>query len=333
MKSAYIKAISYFVPSEVRTNSDIIKFKPDWTEDKIYNKTGIRQRFIASEIETASDLALEAANKLISEYKIDVKTIDCLLFCTQSPDYFLPTTACILQDKLNLPKSAFCLDYNLGCSGYVYGLSIINSLIKSGQISCALLLTGDTYSKYIVEEDVHLTSIFSDAGSATLVTEESCADDGISLGTVGTDGSGAKNLIVEKGGHRFKSDSEVMAKLFMNGPEIFTFTMKNVPNLVKSTLEKNLLALDDVDYYVFHQANAFMLEHLRKKIGIPREKFFVCLENFGNTVSSTIPIALNFLAKKNSAEKLKKVMLVGFGVGYSWSANIVDLSLLFYPEC
>jgi len=271
--------------------------------------------------ECSSDLAVQAANKLFSQ-GVDRSKVDFLLFCTQSPDYFLPTTACLLQDRLELPTSAGALDYNLGCSGYISGLGLAKGLIESGQASGVLLLTGETYSKFLDPEDRSVRTIFGDGASATFLTGEESESTAIGPFIYGTDGSGAKNLIVEGGAFR-DSDGSAAPKLRMNGSEIFSFTLKSIPTLVQQTLTKAKLEIDDVDLFVFHQANKFMLEHLRDKIGIPEEKFAIKLNECGNTVSSSIPIALKELTVAGKLKPGQKVMIVGFGVGYSWGATII----------
>lgn len=331
---AYIKAIEFELPVGTLANEAIASNSANWTAEKILDKTGIAVRHIASKTECASDFALKAAEKILKQ--LDKSKIDYLIYCTQSPDYFLPTSACIMQHKLELPTNCGAIDINLGCSGYVYGLGMAQALIQSGQASNILFLTGDTYTKYINPNDNSVRTLFGDAGTATLITD----NDGIcelnNRFVYGTDGKGWNNLIVTNGGARNPYDANSPEitdavgntrsdnNLYMNGPEIFAFTSKAVPKLVKETLEKNKLLDSDIDLYVFHQANSFMLKHLQRMLKIPAEKFFIDMEDCGNTVSSTIPIALH---KANSSGKIKKgmtVMLVGFGVGYSWGATIIN---------
>lgn len=322
---AYIKGISYYLPTSTVTNFDLNFLHPEWSIDKIESKTGIFSRHIAAEDEFASDMGIKAANMLFEEYNIDRSEIDFLLFCTQSPDYYLPTTACILQSKLHLLKSCGALDFNLGCSGYVYGLALAKGLLVSGIAKNILLITSETYSKYINPNDKSNKSIFGDGASATLVSYEGLCS--IGEFSLGTDGDGADNLIVKKGGARFPSDISVSNFddnfLYMNGPEIFTFTSNSVPELILHTVEKNMITKDKIDLFVFHQANEFMLKHLRKKTEIPEDKFFIYLKECANTVSSTIPIALKEAIKLNKIKSGNKCLLAGFGVGYSWGGTIL----------
>lgn len=331
MKS-YIKAISYYLPEKVLTNEAINAVFPEWSVDKISAKTGIYERHQSAEGQTAGDMAILAAEKLFSEHKIDRSTIDFVLLCTQSPDYLLPTTACLIQHKLNLPTSIGALDFNLGCSGYVYGLSLAKGLIVSGAAKNVLLLTAETYTKHIHEADKSNKTIFGDAASASLISAEEGFLE-ICNFEFGTDGSGADHLMIKNGAMRSKSmnGSDTLDEngnylsndnyLYMNGKEIFNFTAAAVPVLVKNILDKNNILMENVDLHVFHQANKYMLNFIRKKIGIPEDKFFVDIETFGNTVSSTIPIALS---RANDKYLLNgNVLIAGFGVGLSWAGCIL----------
>jgi len=330
MNQAYIKAISYYLPERVLTNEDLIKEFPEWTVEKVASKIGVNKRHVAGENETAADLATMAADKLFSEYKIDKSVVDYVLLCTQSPDYFLPTSACLIQSRLGLSTSCGALDFNLGCSGYVYGLSLAKGLIVGGIAKNVLLLTAETYSKHLHPKDKGNRTIFGDAASATLISTDGFAE--IGNFSLGTDGCGAENLIVRKGGLRqpnalndlsFDEVENPISSdyLYMNGSEIFNFTLENVPILVSDTLKNNSVQQDDIDLFVFHQANKYMMNFLRKKIKIEDEKFFYYLENVGNTVSSTIPIALYEAQKEDKLHG--NILLAGFGVGYSWGGVIL----------
>ncbi|SFN48086.1 3-oxoacyl-[acyl-carrier-protein] synthase-3 [Chryseobacterium oleae] len=315
---AFIKHISTYIPENVISNEEISKKFPDWESDKILEKIGIRNRNITGEDEFTSDIAVKALNKLVEEYQIDKSTIDYLIVCTQSPDYFLPATACLVQSQAGLNTSCGAIDINQGCSGYIYGLSLANALIDSKMMKNVVLITAETYSKHIHENDKGNISLFGDAAAATLISED--GDFEILKFSVGTDGEGAKNLIVKNGAVRNKKTDSTEDKdnyLHMNGPKIFDFTSKAIPGLVEENLKINGFEKSDIDTYIFHQANTFMLDFLRKRINIPQENFVIDMLDYGNTVSSTIPIAFkNSFATRDS----KNVMLVGFGVGYSWGA-------------
>jgi len=331
---AFIKAISYYLPDKVVTNEELVSEFPEWTVEKVAAKVGVHQRHIVADDETASDIATMAAEKLILEHNIDRSTIDFVLLCTQSPDYFLPTSACIIQNRLGLSTSCGALDFNLGCSGFVYGLSLAKGLIAGNIAKNILLLTAETYSKHIHPKDKGNRTIFGDASAATLISTDGFAL--IEDFCLGTDGRGAENLIVKKGGARqpnSKNDLIIDENgnqtssdyLFMNGGEIFNFTSEAVPVLVEEVLKKNNLSMHDIQLFIFHQANKYMMNYLRKLIDIEPERFYFCLENVGNTVSSTIPIALYEANKENRIQKGSNVLIAGFGVGYSWGATILRI--------
>ena len=311
----FIKHISYYLPEKILDNKALNLAHPEWSVEKISSKTGIKVRHIAGDDEFSSTLAFRAAEKLFDDYKIDRSTIDFLILCTQSPDYFLPTTACILQDQLRLSKNIGAFDFNLGCSGFVYGLGIAKGLIASEQAKNILLITAETYSKFIHPNDKNNKTIFGDAAAATLISnKKGTLSSSIQNFAYGTDGSGAEFLIVKNGGmrNRIKKGHDNIDEngniknddnLFMDGKAIFNFTAFEVPKLIKQTLSKQNLDLSDIDLFIFHQANEFMLNTIRKRIKIKEEKFFMYMENSGNTVSSTIPIALSHAIKENRIKK------------------------------
>lgn len=339
----YIKAIYYYLPEKVVSNEDLVAEFPEWTVEKIASKVGVNNRHVVSENETATDLAVKAAEKLF-EQNPDFKKeeIDFIILCTQSPDYFLPTSACIIQERLGLRTNIGAFDFNLGCSGYIYGLAIAKGLIAGRIASNVLLLTAETYSKHLHPKDKGNRTIFGDGATATIVSTEGWAE--IGNFSLGTDGRGAENLIVKTGGLRnpdkagdlhFDENGNPCSSdhLFMNGASIFTFTQKNVPIVVKDTLESNKLSFEDIDLFIFHQANSYMLEFLRKKIKIDNEKFFINMAEIGNTVSNSVPIALADAKKaglipdklSGSDEKSFNLLLCGFGVGYSWGGVIIKV--------
>ena len=327
-----VTAIEYHLPANVVTNADLMARFPDWSVDRIAHKTGIQQRHIADEGECSSDLAYAAAQKLFASGVSTPSEIDYILLCTQSPDFFLPTTACLLQERLNIPKSAGALDFNLGCSGYVYGLGLAQGLIATGQAERVLLLTAETYSKFLNPEDRSCVTIFGDGAAATLVGANSNANSSFTPAYVyGSNGQGADHLIVRSGGMRttaraLEPQNEAAHPsrcLSMNGPEIFQFTQQTIPECVRALLSKAGKHIGDIDLFVFHQANRYMLDHLRRKLGIPEEKFYLHLAYCGNTVSSTIPIALKNALAEGRLRDGQQVMLVGFGVGLSWGATLL----------
>ncbi|MDN3548721.1 ketoacyl-ACP synthase III [Mucilaginibacter aquaedulcis] len=326
MSDIYINALSYYLPKGKLTNEMLSGMFPGWSPDKIASKVGVSTRNIASESESAADLAYLAAQNLFKEYAIQPSSIDFILYCTQSPDYFLPATSCILQERLGIPVSAGALDFNLGCSGYVYGLALAKGLISAHIAKNILLLTADTYSKFIYAEDKSNRTIFGDGASATLISDHGFARIGEFI--LGTDGKGAENLIIRNGAMKhLQRDGSPGDYLFMNGTEIFNFTSKEIPPLITLTLNKNRIGAELISQYIFHQANMFMLTHLQKKLGIPSEKFYADMSNTGNTVSSTIPIALYCAMKKLRPSSEDNWLLAGFGVGYSWAATILTFKI------
>ena len=303
--------VTYCLPEMVLTNEKLVEIYPDWTVEKIFAKTGIASRHVVRDGESSLDLAEGAAKKLFASYGISPASVDFLLLCTQSGEYKLPSSACLLQNRLGIPQIAGALAFDHGCSGFVYGLSIAKGLIAGGMAKNVLLVTAETYSKYITPEDKSTRTIFGDGAAAVLIDGSEASK--IGAFSFGTDGSGAEKLIVRDG------------KLFMDGPEIFNFTLDIVPKTMEDVLAKNGLTRDDIDLYVFHQANKFMLDSIRKINGLPRDKFYVNLETTGNTVSSTIPIALKQLEDAGRLQPGMKVMLMGFGVGLSWGATIITI--------
>ncbi len=329
---AFIKAIEYHLPEMILDNEQIAKEFPEWTADKIEKKLGIKQRHITADGETASDLAVGAANKLFENHQIDRSTIDYLIFVTQSADYHLPTTACLIQTRLGLSNHITAIDVNLGCSGFVTGLSLAKAVIVSGQAKNVLLLTAETYSKYMHERDKSNRTIFGDGSAATLVSTEGIAEVGEFV--IGTDGNGAENLIVKTGCARqmkplndLKFDDygnpRSSDNLYMDGPAILNYSLDSIPQLVADVLEKNHVTMDDIGLHVYHQANSFLANLERRKLKIPKEKYFVFIENVGNTVSSTIPIGLCEALKQGQIQKGTKVLSVAQGLGYTWGGMVL----------
>lgn len=334
---AHLLDIAVFYPELSLTNDELAQEFPDWSADKIFDKTGIKERRIARQDQTAGDLAFEAAMMLFEQGSVSATDVDFIILCTQAPDYVLPTTACILQDRLGISRSSGALDINLGCSGFVYGLSLAKGLIETGAAKCVLLLTADTYSKYIHPKDKSVRTLFGDAAAATAVIASPSESHGIGPFVFGTDGSGAKNLIVEAGMFRQPKTlaTAIEAKdafgnirtpenLYMNGAEVMAFSLIEVPKAVDRLLNNAGLTKENIDFFVLHQANKFMLDALRKKLKVSPEKLPILVEDCGNTVSSTIPIALSKLKSGGHLQSGQQLMLVGFGVGYSWAACIVN---------
>ncbi len=329
-----IKHISFYLPNQILTNEDLGVL---FTEKKelIYKSFGIKKRHIREQNQTGSDLAFLAAKDLFSEFQdFDKSKIDFLIFCTEGLDYKAPTSSSVLHHRLGLSQNCGCIDMPMGCAGYIYGLSLANAMIVSGNATNVLLLVSDIPTSVIHSQDFDLRCIFGDAGAATLIQETE--NEGIGKFIFGNDGEGAKNLIVERGSTRFPIDEEWIekykgepqylahGKMEMNGLEIARFSLQRVPTLLEETLKKNNLNFEDVDLFVFHQASKFILSALQRKCKIPKEKFYEYYENVGNTVSCSIPIALKNAQFEGKLKKGDKVMLLGFGVGYTWGGTIVE---------
>jgi 3-oxoacyl-[acyl-carrier-protein] synthase-3 len=331
---ARIRAITTHLPEHVLSNDELGALYPAWPAEKILDKTGIRERRIAAPEETAADLAFHAAVKLFDSGAAVRDEIDFLILCTQAPDFILPTTACILQDRLGLPRDIGAFDMNLGCSGFVYGLSVAAGLIAAGAAANILLLTADTYSKYIHDRDKSVRTLFGDGAAATLVSR---SDEGtIGPFVFGTDGGGAQDLIVEAGGFRTARSAETALEqedrtgnirsrdnLYMNGANVMNFSLREVPRTFARLLELTRSAPEEVDFVVLHQANKFMLDALQRKLALPPDKVPRRYEDVGNTVSSTIPFVLADLRESGQMAPGTRFMLIGFGVGLSWAGAAV----------
>ena len=329
---AGILAIEYALPEKLLTNEELGTLYKNWSAEKIFSKTGIRLRHVTSEDETAADLGVDAAEKLIAKYVELKEEIDFVLCVTQSPDYKLPTTACIIQNRLGLQKKCGAFDINLGCSGYIYGLAVAKSLVETGIANNVLLLTAETYSKHINSLDKSTRTIFGDGAAATLI-----GHGGMEIGSfdLGTDGSGKDFLIIPTGGARKactpetavekETDGNVRSEdnLFMSGADIFEFTIREVPASVKRIMKKEGLKKDNIDLYVFHQANQFMLDFLVKLMKVDKEKFYMNFADTGNTVSASIPIALKRAMDEGAVKSNQTIILSGFGVGLSWGSTVI----------
>ncbi|WP_299075663.1 ketoacyl-ACP synthase III [uncultured Fretibacterium sp.] len=333
---AAVKAISVYLPEGVLDNAELVRQFGTWTENKIYGKTGVSERRVVGD-EKVSDLAAAAGERLFEEHGIDRGSIDFLLLCTECPDYFLPATACIVQNRLGLRKDAGALDYNLGCSGFIYGLALAKGLVLGGVARRVLLITAETITRTIHPQDKSTRTLFGDAAAATLV--ESSAERGIGEFVLGTDGSGAERLIIPAGAWARPSSPETrvetknkwgnvrtLENLYMDGPEILKFSMEVAPDCMNDTLERNGTSLEALRLVVLHQASHMMLVKLRELLAIPEEKFVFNIEKYGNTVSSTIPIALYDSMRSGRLGKGDSVLVMGFGVGLSWGGTVLHMS-------
>jgi len=338
VQRAAIAAVRSFLPENKLTNEDLAKQFGDWHAGQILSKTGVAVRGVARDDECASDLGVAAARRLFEAGICAPDEIDFLIFCTQSPDYFTPTSACLMQDRLGLKTSCGAVDINQGCSGYVYGLALAKSLVEAGTAQTVLLVTADTYMKFINRRDRSLLTLFGDGAAATLIRASEAESELIGPFVLGTDGRGANQIIVKSGGMRCRATPETSIEkedssgnwrsdqnLFMDGGDVFSFALRTVPATLQELLEKASLTIDQVDFLIPHQANKFVLERLRAKLKFPADKFWIDMENCGNTVSSTIPIALESALERGRIKRGDRVALVGFGVGYSWGGTMIEI--------
>ena len=326
-----IEEIQFYLPEKKLTNEEIID-RLGFEESFLREKIGIHERRISYDDEACSDLAFEAAKKIFEEGKVRQEDIGLLILCTQNPDYKLPHTSAILQQKLNLNNSIPAFDLNLGCSGFVYSLAVAKGFMNAHGIKAGLVLTSDPYSKIICSSDRNSVPLFGDAAAATLLKEDGFMK--IMEFTFGTDGAGFRDLIVHTGGSRnpFKQgeslrDGRNSPFLSMNGRAIFNFMMKRVPANILECLKVNKLGIDEVDLFVFHQASKYMIEALGKKLKIDSDKIVFDMRNTGNTVSSSIPIALEPLVKSKDVGN-GICLICGFGVGFSWASSILRIDVV-----
>jgi 3-oxoacyl-[acyl-carrier-protein] synthase-3 len=320
-----ITAIEYCLGEKKESGLDLKKDNPDWRIEDIEIKTGISTRWIASEGTTAVDLACNACEKIFD--KISRNEIDTLLFVTQSPDYFLPSSSCIIQDRISLKTTTKCFDINLGCSGFVYALSMAVAYIKSGFSENVLIVCADTYSKYIGKNDRTNRPIFSDAASATVLSKST--DSVIGPFEFGTDGSGSEKLIVKDGASRAGYlCKNTLPSLHMDGASVFMFTMSTVPESVNKLLDNYGINKEKINMYIFHQASKVVLGNLQRSLKIPNNKMYTNIDRIGNTVSSSIPIALKDADEQSVISDGELILISGFGVGLSWGTCLLTWNKL-----
>ncbi len=323
--------VAYYLPDTILDNKSL-SLQFDKSENEIFKISGVQKRHIRGKNEIGSDLGFAAARKLLATYDFQ-KKIDFLIFCTEGLDYKAPTTSSVLHHRLGLNENCGCIDLPMGCTGFVFGLSVADALLKAGNAECVLLINADIPSSVIHSDDFELRVLFGDAGSAVIIEKQ----DTMKVGkfVFGNDGSGAKNLIVENGSTRHQIDAQWLelyknqpnhlkhGRMHMNGIEILRFSLKRVPMLLEQVLKKNNLLFGEIDLFVFHQASQLILKMLKRKCSIPDEKFYTYYESVGNTVSCSIPIALSHAFKDGKIKKGDKVMVLGFGVGYSWGGTVI----------
>jgi 3-oxoacyl-[acyl-carrier-protein] synthase-3 len=317
-----IESIDYYLPKNIETADTLLKENPDWPLNDIKTKTGIDVRYISDVGETALDLGVKAAEKLF--FKNDCRSkIDSVIFVTQSPDYLLPASACIIQDKLKLSTQCISFDVNQGCSGFIYGLAISSSLITAQLAKKVLLICSDTYSKYIDKHNRTCRPIFGDGAAACIISLSPTPC--IGPFELGTDGKGASNLILKNSAARINNQpNNVKNNLFMDGSKVFMFSMNSVPKCVENLLNKAKKKINEIDLFIFHQASKIVIDNIIRHLNLPKEKVFCNYSKIGNTVSASIPIALKDSMNEGVLKNGDLIMVVGFGVGYSWGATLVQ---------
>jgi len=325
--------IAYSLPDRVLNNDNLKEQFPAWNVDITSEKVGVTERRIAKKSETALDLALKASDQLLNRHPEFQSKIDAILFCTQTPDYVMPSNAFLVHNHLKLPHNVLAFDYNLACSGYVYGLFLASSLMKTDLVKNVLLLTGDTYSKIIDERDRATRMLFGDGASATwLSSEDKYCKNAIVKRFLdfdfGTQGSGWDKFIVPTGGSRVsKNDANTIPasdKIKMDGIQVLNFAKRVVVPHMENLIKKNNLEKCDIDQFLVHQASKLALDTVRKRLSIREEKLYSNMNKIGNTVSSSLPILLKDYLMGINHNKTQKLFITGFGVGYSWGSVLVD---------
>lgn len=337
--SCTIRGLACTVPRAQLSTSELAS-RLGSSAARIESITGIRSRRIAPDGICASDMCADAASRLLDQLGWSRDSIDAVVFVSQSQDYFLPATACLLQHRLGLPKGCACMDVSLGCSGYVYGLATAYGLVEAG-LRRALLLVGDTSSRRISEEDRSVCFLFGDSGTATAIERAPCR----STFVLGTDGSGGDRLIIPAGHSRHPVPPTACERtagpdgnrrgpheLFMDGPEVMAFTMREVPPLLESLLTSSGQHRDAIDLLVLHQANRFVTDQLALRLGVPADRVPSSVERFGNTSCASVPVTIAECCRPSLMSSRRRVAMLGFGVGWSWGGCLTDIGPICMPE-
>ena len=344
IKNIEIKGISACVPSNIQDNRHLDLFETEQEAIKFIQTTGIASRHtVGGEKICTSDLCLKAAEKLIVDLKWDKTEIDCLVFVTQTPDYILPATSCIIQSKLGLSNECFAIDISLGCSGWIYGLATMGGLLSSGNFKKGLLLVGDTVSVTKSNLDKSTYPLFGDAGTATAIEFKDGAE-GIKVHTA-TDGAGHEAIIIRDGGFRnfFNEDSLIIEKKsdgavrnnlqsYLNGQDVFIFGISKAPKSILGLMEKFQISKESINYLLLHQANFMMNDKIRKKVGVDEKNVPYSLNEFGNTSSASIPLTIVARLNEEMNNSKKSIMACGFGVGLSWGSAYFETDHICCPE-
>ncbi|MBA4365773.1 MAG: 3-oxoacyl-ACP synthase [Coprothermobacter sp.] len=330
-----IMGISYALPSSTVSNQDLVALHPSWNVGELAVRTGVELRHVARTGETALDLGLRACEALFADCPQLRGAVRGILFCTESPDYILPPNACVLHGKLGLDNSVLAFDFNLACSGFVYGLAIVKGLVQTGMGSDMILVCGDTYSKFMHPDDRAVVSLFGDGVAASWIGQTT--GKGIVDVVCSTAGSEYERFIVPAGGCRMPRDAQTAVpaldesgnarsaeNIYMDGMGILTFVTSKVPRQVRMLLDRNGLKVTDIDLFVFHQASALVLDSLTRLLHLSTEQVYRNLSQVGNTVSASIPIALKDASDQGLIHTRSRVLVSGFGVGLSWATAILE---------
>ncbi len=343
-KNVLIKGFAACVPKHIESNAELSLLGSADQIQKFIETTGVKQRHTVKgqDIRT-SDMCYNAAEKLIKELNWDKNDIDCLLFVSQTGDYIFPATSCILQDRLGLSSNCFTMDISLGCSGWIHGMASIAALIQNGSFKKGILLAGDTSTMTKSPFDKGSYPLFGDAGTATAIEYKEGVE-GIKVHTA-TDGKGHQAIIVPDGGFRnfYSPNSEIYheyedgskrnnLQTYMDGAAVFTFGITKGPQSIMSLANKFDIDLEKIDFFVFHQANKFMLEKIRKKIKAPIEKVPYSLDEYGNTSCSSIPLTMVARLSKQLKNDKLKIITCAFGVGLSWGSLYFESEGIVCPE-
>lgn len=317
-----VGVVSCLPPRVVENDAFLEQFGDGVAE--VTKMTGVERRYYVEEGVTTSDMCFAAANRLMDKLGWERDSIDGFIFVTQSPDYPLPATACLLQDRLGLSTNTIAFDVNLGCSGYPYGLWMTMAGIQTGAMRRVLLAVGDISSRTIDATDRSTALLFGDCGTVTAI-EASDGDDADATFILGTDGRGGENLVLPTSRHRNvkaegKFEGRDLGMVYMDGAEIFNFTLKSVPPLIRESVELAGKSIDDYDAFLLHQANKFMITHIAKKAKLPKDKVPINIDRYGNTSSATIPLLMTTDMAESLATDSRQIGMFGFGVGYSWAS-------------
>jgi 3-oxoacyl-[acyl-carrier-protein] synthase III len=331
-----IRAIDYFLGQKTVDNSQLKFENPSWDMSKTEERTGVLSRPIAIDGTTALDLAYEASALVLKKLQDGANEIDALIFCTQTPDYILPSNSSLLHNRLNLNNNVMAFDITHACSGFIYGVGIARGLIASGNFNTVLLVTADTYSRLIHPNDRSIRPLFGDGAAATIISSDEPLMKILDM-SFGTSGKHYDRFIIEKGGCRngvALNDDDVQVDkggrikspnhIYMDGLGLLSFFNSAIPKSVNELLDKNSKKISDISFFVFHQASQLALEGIARNMKIPENKMIIDMSRTGNLVSSSIPVLLADLLKRKTFSKGQLVVICGFGVGLSWGTALVQ---------